>query len=282
MRHSEERPVPEPVAAPAAPVRLPATVEVLDVPIAVLDEPGLVDFAVRLARAGGRATLAYANVHTLNIAYRDAAYRAQLRAATAVYCDGAGVTLGARLLGRRLPGRMTGADWIDPLAAACAREGLSLFLLGSIPGVAERAAARLAARHPALRLAGTHHGYLADPDASAAAVAAVNAARPDILLVGMGAPLQERWVAQYRAQLAVPLVWSVGALFDFLAGTLARGPRWMLDHGLEWLARFAVEPRRLWRRYLIGNPLFLLRILRQRLTRVQSSKFKVQSADSPH
>ena len=94
----------------------------------------------------------------------------------------------------------------------------------------------------------------------------VKEACPDILLVGMGTPCQEKWIAKYRENLEVPVVWAVGALFDFVVGVQPRGPRWMLDHGLEWLYRLFSNPMRLWRRYLIGNPIFILRVLRQRIT----------------
>lgn len=245
-----------------------ATVDVLGVPVARLTLPAIIERVLALSRAGGDAIVMYANVHVLNIAYTDPDLRRIMNTADVVYCDGAGVVLGARLLGHRLPGRMTGADWIHSLCARCAVEGLSLYLLGSQPGVAERAAPKLIALYPGLHVAGTHHGHFHDtPGATEATIAAVNAARPDILLVGMGTPLQEKWIAAHRAELDVPVVWAVGALFDFVAGVQPRAPRWMLDRGLEWLYRLLSEPRRLWRRYLIGNPLFMLRVLRQRITR---------------
>lgn len=243
-------------------------VTVLGVRVDVCTLPGLVDAVVQSARNGRRYTVLYANIHVLNTAYRDPELRAILNAADLVYCDGAGVALGARLLGQRLPGRMTGADWIEPLCAACAAKDISLYFLGSRPGVAARAVEILQTRHPGLRVAGAHHGYLADPAVCAEAIAAVNAARPDILLVGMGTPTQEKWIAAHRDALDVPVVWAVGALFDFVAGVQPRGPRWMLDHGLEWLCRLWSDPHRLWRRYVIGNPLFILRVLAQRLGRL--------------
>ena len=86
-----------------------------------------------------------------------------------------------------------------------------------------------------------------------------------VLFIGMGTPTQEKWIAAHRGELEVPVVWAVGALFDFVAGVQPRGPRWMLDNGLEWLYRLCSDPRRLWHRYLIGNPLFLARVIRQRL-----------------
>jgi len=239
-------------------------VPVLDVPVRAVTRPVLVEWATSADRACSPATVMYANAHVLNIAFRDSELRAILNQASLVYCDGAGVVLAARLLGRRLPGRMTGADWINPLCAACAETGTSLFLLGSRPGVARRAAQTLERRHPGLVIAGAHHGYLDNPRVCQQAVALANAVRPHILLAGMGTPTQEKWIAAHRHELDAPVVWAVGALFDFVTGVQPRGPRWMLDHGLEWLCRLTSDPRRLWHRYLLGNPLFLLRVLRQR------------------
>lgn len=247
---------------------LSAAVEVLGISVTRLTLSALIERVLALSHAGEVAIVMYANVHVLNIAYTDPDLRRIMNAADVVYCDGSGVVLGARLLGHRLPSRMTGADWIHPLCARCAAEGLSLYLLGSRPGVAERAAQKLITLYPGLHIAGTHHGHFHDkPGTTEVAIASANAARTDILLVGMGTPLQEKWIVAHRAELNVPVVWAVGALFDFVAGVQPRGPRWMLDHGLEWLYRLVSNPRRLWRRYLIGNPLFLLRVLKQRITR---------------
>jgi len=254
--------------------RTSEAVEILGVGVHRLSVGDLIWGAVQRARSGARSSIFYANVHVLNTAHRDPELRAILNGADIVYCDGAGVVLGARLLGHRLPGRMTGADWIEPLCETCAADGVTLYFLGGQPGVAARAAQRLQVRHAGLRIVGAHHGFLHPPPpglgeggwggGGTAAIAAVNTARPHVLLVGMGTPTQEKWIAAHRAELRVPVVWAVGALFDFVAGVQPRGPRWMLDHGLEWLWRLFSDPARLWRRYLLGNPLFILRVLRQR------------------
>src|SRR5205807_8341367 len=89
----------------------------------------------------------------------------------------------------------------------------------------------------------------------------INSCRPDILLVGMGTPKQELWVQRHADRLNVDVVWTVGALFDFVSGRVPRAPGWLADNGLEWIFRLAVEPRRMWRRYLLGNPIFLSRVL---------------------
>ncbi|MBA3473887.1 MAG: WecB/TagA/CpsF family glycosyltransferase [Rubrobacter sp.] len=181
--------------------------------------------------------------------------------------------LAARILGERIPERITYADWMWQLAAFAEREGLSLFLLGARPGVAERAAVRLRERHPDLKIAGVHHGYFeraVEAPENEAVVAEINAARPDLLLVGLGMPLQERWLLQNWDRLDASVALTGGAVFDYVSGELKRGPRVLTDNGFEWLARLFIEPRRLWRRYVLGNPLFLARVLKQRLTEESS------------
>jgi N-acetylglucosaminyldiphosphoundecaprenol N-acetyl-beta-D-mannosaminyltransferase len=139
--------------------------------------------------------------------------------------------------------------------------------LAGAEGIAERAAAVLQANHPGLRIVGTHHGYL-DRAASEFVVADVNRSQPDVLVVGMGTPAQEHWIAEHGAVLNVKVVWAVGALFDYVAGAQTRSPRWMREHHLEWLGRLLQEPGRLAGRYLIGNPMFCLRVIRQRVSTV--------------
>ena len=224
-----------------------------------------VDRAAMLDRVGalierGTATVAYANVHVLDVAHGDSALRAFLAAADLVYCDGGGVVLGARLLGHTLPERMTGADWIWDLAARAEREGWRIYWMGGEPGVTAEAARRLVERFPRLVIA-TEHGFHAD---AAPVITAMNRFAPHIVLVGMGTPLQERWVATHRAAIHAPVVWVTGATADFISGRVARGPEW-LHQRQEWLARLLVDPRRLWRRYLLGNTRFLARIVRERV-----------------
>lgn len=205
-----------------------------------------------------RTTVLYVNVHCLNVAEHDEAYLSTLLRADIVYCDGTGVRLGARLAGQRIPERMTGADWIVDLCRLAVREDFSFYLFGDRPLVVDCAARVLRRAHPGLRIVGTSPGY----DVSDRVVQEINATQPDILLVGMGTPGQERWIAVNREALDVPVVWAVGALFGFVSGTIPRGPHWMTAHGLEWLCRLAAEPRKLWRRYLIGIPYFLWRIVK--------------------
>lgn len=221
-------------------------------------------------RKGGHALILHVNAHALNLCYRDSNLRSFFNAASVVFCDGAGVMLAARILGRRLPERITYADWSWQLASFAEREGLSLFLLGARPGIAEKAASRLQQRYPNLKIFGVQHGYfdrtIGAPE-NEAVVSRINSMRPDMLLLGFGMPLQERWLMQNWDCLDVRVALTGGAAFDYISGDLRRGPRFLTDNGFEWLARLFIEPKRLWRRYVIGNPLFLLRVLKQRLTR---------------
>jgi N-acetylglucosaminyldiphosphoundecaprenol N-acetyl-beta-D-mannosaminyltransferase len=144
-----------------------------------------------------------------------------------------------------------------------------VFLYGSAPGVAARAAAVAAGRHPGLQIAGTHHGF----DGDGAAVAdEIRRAAPDFLFVGLGTPAQERWIARHRERLPVALAMGVGGSFDVLAGHVRRAPRALQRSGLEWAFRLAQEPRRLGGRYLSANSRFLMLLLRARLGRAATAR----------
>jgi N-acetylglucosaminyldiphosphoundecaprenol N-acetyl-beta-D-mannosaminyltransferase len=208
----------------------------------------------------------YANIHTMNLAHSLGPMRSALADADLVYCDGSGILLGARILGKRIEQRLTAADFIYDLCGTFQREGRSLFILAGEPGVAEKAAETLREKYPRLSILGTHHGYFVKDGApSDATIAAINKLRPDCLLVGLGSPVQEIWTAQNRRKLNVPLVWCVGAVFDFVSGKVKRSPAWMRTMHMEWLFRFLIEPVRMFSRYIVGNPAFLLRMLALRL-----------------
>jgi len=213
---------------------------------------------------GGPRRVMYVNAHVLNQSLEQEPLRTALNEADLVYCDGYGVRLAAKALEVQIPHRMTGADWIWDLAALCEGAGRSVYLLGSEPGYAAEAADRLLGRHPRLQIAGTHHGYfdVGSPH-DERVVEEINACRPDILLVGMGTPKQELWVQRNATRIDAGVLWTVGALFDYVSGHTPRAPGWLADNGLEWIFRLAVEPKRMWRRYLLGNPVFVSRVMTQ-------------------
>jgi N-acetylglucosaminyldiphosphoundecaprenol N-acetyl-beta-D-mannosaminyltransferase len=223
----------------------------------------------RLVRSGKLGLVLNVNAHCLNLCYKDSALRDSLNGADVVFCDGVGVMLAARMLGGRIPARITYAAWIWRLAGFAAAEGLSFYFLGARPGVAQEAATRLRERYPGLRIVGVRHGYFDHSAGSAeneTVLEEINATAPDILLVGLGMPLQERWLTQNRHRLDARVALTGGAVFDYASRRVPRGPPILTERGFEWLARLLNEPRRLWRRYLLGNPLFLLRVLRQLTT----------------
>lgn len=245
-------------------------VEILGVPVDPLTREQLARQLERYVGEQAHALVLHANVHGVNLAQQLPWLRALYRRAEVVFCDGSGIILGARILGHAIPERITYADWIWQLAEfACAR-GYSLFLLGAARGVAEQAAAQLRRRNPDLRIAGVYYGYFDKTPGSIeseAVIAMINRARPDILLVSFGMPLQERWLSESWDKIDARVALTAGAALDYASGQLQRGPRLLTGNGFEWLARLIIEPRRLWRRYILGNPIFLWRVLLQRLGR---------------
>lgn len=212
---------------------------------------------------GERHKITYVNIHVLNIAYKDRELAKIINSAELVYPDGAGAILGARILGRDLGERLTGADWIDQICRALAKTNYRIFILAGENENAIQAARILAERYPGLKIAGVHHGYF-DKESCDEILSLINYSRADLLFVGFGSPLQEKWIAANEARLMPRLIWPVGALFDFVTGRIQRGPRPLLDHGFEWLARLIAEPGKLWQRYLVGNPLFIFRVLKEK------------------
>ena len=203
----------------------------------------------RIDKSRNSRFFAFVNAHCLNVAYRDREYAEILRRADRVWPDGTGVRMAGRRLGFPVPENVNGTDMFPLL------EG-RVFLFGAAPGVAEKAAENARRLYPKMEIVGTAHGY-GDEDE---VVAAVNRARPDILLVALGVPLQEKWIARNLARLDCGAVIAVGGLLDFVSGRIPRAPAWMRRLGIEWFYRFLQEPRRMFRRYIIGNPLFLWRL----------------------
>ncbi|MFN2490525.1 MAG: WecB/TagA/CpsF family glycosyltransferase [Actinomycetota bacterium] len=239
------------------------TIELLGVRFARLEAPAVLDEIERLYERDEPALVFHANAHTLNLATEDLSYRAVLRRADMVLNDGKGVLLGARLKGSSLPADLNG-NYVGPLLLErAARRGWPVFLLGARPGVARRAADELVRRRPGLRVAGTRDGYFTAAEESHV-VSQIRASGAGLLLAGLGNPRQERWLERCLEGTGARLGVGVGAFIDFQAGEIARAPAWMNRAGLEWVHRLGLDPRRMWRRYLLGNPLFLARALGDR------------------
>lgn len=240
----------------------PPVESVIGFPVATLDADGCVAWALEGIARGERLFVACANPHSLVVAERDAAFAAALLTADMLVPDGVGMVLASRLRRGRIRTRVTGSDFFLGLNARLSKAGprLRTFFLGSTPETLAAIERQMAARFPAVEVAGCFSPPFRasfTPDDDEAMIAAVRRARADVLWVGMTAPKQETWIARVRSRLDVGLVVAIGAAFDFFAGTVTRShPAWQRV-GLEWLPRLLRQPRRLWRRTFVSAPRFL-------------------------
>lgn len=238
-------------------------VDILGVQVACVDQEGLFTAALDWACQTGQRTICYANAHTLNTARENPRLRSMLNQSDLVYADGISVVWAARYLSGVSLAKLTGRCWIRSFLALAARQGLKLFLFGGRPGVAEMAGRLLQIDYPGLHIAGCISGFF-EPSQEAEIIRQVNLAQPEILLVGLGTPRQEEWLFRNRQALKVPLCWVVGALFDYLTGLEKEVPAWLDCLGFEWFWRLLLDPVGKWKRYLLGNPRFIWRVLRQK------------------
>jgi N-acetylglucosaminyldiphosphoundecaprenol N-acetyl-beta-D-mannosaminyltransferase len=205
------------------------------------------------------------NAAKLVQATRNAALREALLGAEIVSADGMGIVLGMRLLGQWVPERVTGIDLFERLLAWAEAQSEPVYLLGGTAEVAGHAAAAVRGRHPRLNVAGWHDGYFWQDEP--ALVERIRASGASMLFVGISSPQKEQFIRRWRDALGVRFVMGIGGTLDVLAGRTRRAPLWMQRLGVEWLFRLMLEPRRLWRRYLLTNPQFVWLILKQRFSR---------------
>jgi N-acetylglucosaminyldiphosphoundecaprenol N-acetyl-beta-D-mannosaminyltransferase len=211
------------------------------------------------ATAGAPAHVAFVNANNFNLALERDDYMKVLRKADLVLPDGVGVKLALQMAGGRLRKNLNGTDLIPHLSDLFVREDWPVFLLGASAQVLARAKANLERRHPGLRIVGVHDGYF-KPGDEPALCEEINRSGAIALIIGMGTPRQELWAAANAPRLKVALILSMGGLLDFLGEKNRRAPLWMRQAGLEWVYRLMQEPGRMWKRYIVGNPLFLWRV----------------------
>ncbi len=216
---------------------------------------------VELARVGQRTRTSFINAHVINVAATNHSYSRVLAGMDRLYADGSGMALAARLNRSPLADNVNGTDLFPLLCAAARKAGVKIFLLGGKPGVAEAASETLESMGYGGVVAGTHHGYISKHEDNQNAIDEINASGASMLLVGMGVPLQDVWIAQNFGSLQTPVVIGVGGLFDFFSGNVSRAPAFLRSFGCEWVWRLMQEPGRLWSRYLLGNALFIMRAL---------------------
>ncbi|MCC6848712.1 MAG: WecB/TagA/CpsF family glycosyltransferase [Deltaproteobacteria bacterium] len=259
MRNADARDIVPPACGPAD----ARVVEILGVRITNLHTIEAVAHMQKLIWvAASRARAAYiVNAHTLNLTCDDPEYRTVLNDADVVFGDGTGVRWAARWQGKKMIANLVGTDLLPFFFVNTMERAYRYFLVGARTDVVARAAANLPTRFPGLNVVGYHHGHY-PPAEHDAVVARINAARPDVLMVAMGNPIQERWIHDNRERLTgVKLAVGVGGLFDHWGGVLTRAPKWVRRHGFEWVQLMMQQPHK-WRRYLIGNPKFLARVAR--------------------
>lgn len=217
---------------------------------------------------GGSFVLACANPHSLVVARKDPQFRQAFETASAVVADGVGCQWGAALSGVSVGPRITGTDFFLAVMATLDQAGGRAFFFGSSDAVLERLATRVKRDFPRVATGMLSPPFRAWPDEeNRQMIENIRAFRPDVLWVGMTAPKQEKWVASNAALLQVPVVGSIGAVFDYYAGVTHRAPRWVCNLGLEWLYRLPREPKRLWRRTFVSAPAFLWLVLVERIRR---------------
>lgn len=246
---------------------MPQTVDILGVGVACLSMQGLLDQVQGWVEEGsGAHTILYANAHCLNIACQDMDYHRVLNQADLVLADGVSMVWGGRALGGCKLEKLTAVVWLRSFCQRFANSGWRIYILAGRPGVAEHAQCNLARQYPGLNFVGSSDGFFRQKNLEQVLEEVAQLA-PQVVFVGMGTPLQEKWLAAHRAEISAPLCWASGALFDYVAGLEQRAPDWVDALGLEWFWRLLEDPGGKWRRYLIGNPVFIYRILRQKMLR---------------
>ncbi len=228
------------------------------------------------ARSGGRpAFVTTANAQHIVLLESDKRLREIYERADLIVPDGYSLLLAARFSGRSLSERVTGVDMFQSLCGLAAKTGLHVFLLGGRPNAANLAAEVLKGRWPALRVSTYCPPVGFDKNAKGLedTARAIRAAKPDMLFVALGAPKQEYWIHDHGMHLSVPVLMGVGGTFEMVAGIVGRAPLWMQRTGLEWFYRLCLEPRRMWRRYLLGNLVFGTIVVRQRVRRMLIDTF---------
>ena len=225
-----------------------------------------------LAQAGNHYVVTLNVDHVVRL-QKDAEFRQAYRNASLVVPDGMPILWASRLLGTPLRERITGSDLVPKVCQLAAELGHAVYFLGGSEGVAERAAENLKAAWPALRVAGTYappFGFESDLLENQRIADQINQAKPSILFLALGAPKQEKWIARHIHELEIRIAFCIGSALDYPAGVAKRAPLWMQKGGLEWFWRLLREPKRLARRYLVDDLVFLTILLREWCVRVRN------------
>lgn len=238
---------------------------VLGVRYHVIDKDDLVNEITQAAIKRQSLGVMNVNIHALNLAQSHQTLKTALNDSALVFIDGFGAKLGIQILKRPAGQRLTPADWIDDLLEQCVANDLPLFLIGDEAPFGDNFKAAVLKKYPELRFAGWHTGFFnVDNEENQNAVEAINASDAAVVLVGMSMPRQEIWIHNNLDALNGKVCIATGALHRVFSGDIPRGPAWVTDNGFEWLYRMCMQPHT-WRRYILGNPLFLMRVLKEKV-----------------
>ena len=202
----------------------------------------------------GSKLFTYINAHCVNLYFENPSFQEIIKSADYVYADGMSIVRSARRKGIDIPERVSAADFFIDFCQKAAEQNLKIYFLGGYKEHLDKAIQFFQTEVPSLNIVGSHDGFFEfDGDKEKELIAELNHLKPDIVVVGMSAPRQEEWVVRVKDQLDVPVFWCVGALYEYFSGERSRAPEWMRTSGMEWIYRLVLEPKRLWKRYLIGN-----------------------------
>ncbi len=205
----------------------------------------------------------FTNVHSIHLANRDPDLYRSILNADLVLPDGSGLNIAGKVMRKPVAENLNGTDFTPIVLRLAENLGYSVYLLGAKPNVIEQCTANVRRQFPSLHIAGAHHGYFKG-EQEEGLIKDINEKKPDILLVGMGSPLQEKWITENASRLNTRVCFAVGGLFDFLSGNTARAPFWVRKIGFEWAHRFLQNPRDKWNRIFIEIPVFLYLVLTRR------------------
>lgn len=238
------------------------TLNIFDVPIHKDTMQQAVQWIIAKASKKQKVVAQFVNADCLNKAYKNDRYRRILQRAQHVFADGSGIKLACKIMHCESSDNVNGTDLFPALCEKSQAYGTRIFLLGARPNIAKKVKTNMERKYPGVRIVGVHNGYF-DDDQTDQVIEQINQSKADVLLVAMGAPLQEIWIDEHRKKITVPVCIGVGGLFDFYSGRISRAPKWLRSLGCEWMWRLLQEPGRMWKRYLVGNFVFVFRVVKQ-------------------
>lgn len=239
----------------------------LDVRVDILDRHTaheIVRNFINSASDTGSRKVFFTNVHSIHLARRDREFRDYINQADLVLPDGSGLKIAGGLLEKPIPDNLNGTDFTPEVFEMARFYGWSVFLFGAREDVVRKCSIRIDETFPGLQVKGFHHGYVNEGE-DEFIIEKINNSHPDIVLVALGSPRQEKWIATNAVRLNAKVCLAVGGLFDFLAGEKRRAPFWMRRIGIEWLHRFLISPRDKWYRIMVEIPWFLYNVIAFRI-----------------